>query len=323
MRRASRGTIWLDYADAGRKRKFLPNISAVAASGDYLWTASDEMRTVECLEPNGQGYRLHRQFKLDELFPGLPGAEKELEADVEALDVAHGRLWVCGSHSLTRRSRDKTDSDVDPKIRERPSRRLLGSVELSKDGGGLVAPGKALPYDGAGSLRAMLGSLSHIAPFMDLPSKENGLDIEGLVTFRRKVYVGMRGPVVDNIALVAAIGMTRDFAIDETGIFLHFVDLGGLGVRDMTRWGGGILILAGPVNGADSPFRLLQWTPRRTGKIQKPEKVQDLQPGADHPEGICALNRAGADGLIVFYDTKSDKRISGTRYRADWLKLPA
>jgi Protein of unknown function (DUF3616) len=323
MRRASRGTIWLEYTDAGRKRKFLPNISAVAAAGDYLWTASDEMRTVECLEPHGQGYRLHRQFKLDELFPGLPGAEEELEADVEALDVAHGRLWVCGSHSLTRRSRDKTDRVIDPRVRERPSRRLLGSVELSKDGSGLVAPGKALPYDGAGSLRAMLGSLSHIAPFMDLPSKENGLDIEGLVTFRRKVYIGMRGPVVDNIALVAAIGMTRNFIIDETGILLHFIDLGGLGVRDMARWGDGILILAGPVNGADSPFRLLQWTPRRTGKIQDPEKVQDLQPGADHPEGICALNRAGADGLIVLYDSKSGKRTAGTRYRADWLKLPA
>jgi len=104
MRRASRGTIWLDYADAGAKPKFLPNVSAVAPAGDYLWTASDEIRTVECLEPDGQGYRLRRQFKLDELFPGLPGAEKELEADVEALDVAHGRLWICGSHSLTRHS---------------------------------------------------------------------------------------------------------------------------------------------------------------------------------------------------------------------------
>jgi hypothetical protein len=48
-----------------------------------------------------------------------------------------------------------------------------------------------------------------------------------------------------------------------------------------------------------------------------------MQPGADHAEGICALTRAGANGLIVLYDTKSDKRISGTRYRADWLKLPA
>jgi hypothetical protein len=311
------------FADAGRKRKFLPNVSAVAAAGDYLWTASDEMRTVECLEPRGQGYRLHGQFKLDELFPGLPGAEKELEADVEALDVAHGRLWVSGSHSLTRRSRDKTEAVVDPRIRDRPSRRLLGSVELSKDGGAVVAPGKALPYDGAGNLRTTLGSISHIAPFMDLPSKENGLDIEGLAVFRRKIYVGMRGPVVDNVALVAAIELMPDFSVDATGVFLHFVDLGGLGVRDMTRWGGGVLILAGPVNGADSPFRLLQWMPRRTGRIQKPQKVLDLQPGADHPEGICAVTRAGANGLIVLYDTKSDKRISGTRYRADWLKLPA
>ena len=323
MRRTSRGTIWLEYADVGRKRKFLPNVSAVTVAGDYLWTASDEMRTIECLEPRGRGYRLHRQFKLDELFPGLPGGEKEREADVEALDVAHGRLWVCGSHSLTRRSRDKTQATVDPRIRERPSRRLLGSIELGKDGGGLVAPGKTLPYDGAGSLRAMLGSYAHIAPFMDLPSKENGLDIEGLVIFRRKIYVGMRGPVVDNVALVAAIGMTQDFGIDATGVFLHFVDLGGLGVRDMTRWGGGILILAGPVNGADGPFRLYQWLPRRTGKIQAPEKVQELPAGADHPEGICALVRAGADGLIILYDSKSDKRTSGTRYRADWLKLSA
>jgi len=132
MRRASRGIIWLNYADAGRKRKFLPNISAVAVAGDYLWTASDEMRTVECLEPHGRGYRLHGQFKLDDLFPGLPRAEKELEADVEALDVAHGRVWVCGSHSLTRRSRDKTEATVDPQIRERPSRRLLVASNSAK-----------------------------------------------------------------------------------------------------------------------------------------------------------------------------------------------
>jgi hypothetical protein len=43
------------------------------------------MRRVECLEPNAEGYRLHRQFKLDELFSGLSGAEKVLEADVGPL----------------------------------------------------------------------------------------------------------------------------------------------------------------------------------------------------------------------------------------------
>lgn len=282
------------------------------------------MRTVECLEPHGEGYRLHRQFKLDKLFPGLPGAQGDLEADVEALDVAHGRLWVCGSHSLTRRSRDKSDAHrVDPKIRKRPSRRLLGSVELAEDGSTVTGPGDAIPYRGVGSLRALLGADPHIAPFVDLPSKENGLDIEGMVIFRRKIYLAMRGPVVDNIALVAAMGMKPGFVVDQASLFLHFVDLGGLGVRDLTRWRDGILVLAGPVNGAHGPFKLLQWKPRGTAKIQTPDPVLDLPSGPDHHEGICGLQHEGADSLIILYDTKSDKRIRGTRCRADWIKLPA
>jgi Protein of unknown function (DUF3616) len=295
----------------------LPNVSAVAAAGSYLWTSSDEMRTVECLEPAREGYRLRRQFMLDELFPGLPGAEEAVEADVEALDVAHGRLWVCGSHSMARRSRSKNDPDrVDPRIRKRPSRALLGSIELSEDGGAVNSPGVALPYKGVSSLRARLGADPHIAPFMDLPSKENGLDIEGMAIFGRKIYLGMRGPVVDNIALVAANNFGPRFAIGD-GHFLHFIDLGGLGVRDLTRWANGILILAGPVNGANGPFKLLHWTPRRTLRIQKAEPVLDLSAGIDHPEGICALQRGR-----VMYDTKGDKRISGTRCRADWIRLP-
>lgn len=322
MKQASRATIWFDYADAGGKPKFLPNVSAVAAAGAYLWTASDEMRTVECVEPDGQGYQLRRQFQLDRLFPGLPGAKGELEADVEALDVAHGRLWICGSHALTRRSRSKNDADyVDPRIRKRPSRTLLGSIELSEDGGAVNALGEALPYAGVGSLRARLGADPHIAPFMDLPSKENGLDVEGMAILGRKIYLGMRGPVVDNIALVAAISIGPGFAIGD-GHFLHFVDLGGLGVRDLTRWGAGFLILAGPVNGADGPFKLLHWTPRRTSKIQKADAVRDLPAGIDHPEGICALQRGRKHGLVVLYDTKGDKRINGTRCRADWIGLP-
>jgi hypothetical protein len=50
--------------------------------------------------------------------------------------------------------------------------------------------------------------------------------------------------------------------------------------------------------------------------------VRDLPAGIDHPEGICALQRGRADGLVVLYDTKGDKRISGTRCRADWIRLP-
>jgi len=314
-------TVWLDYAAAGRKPKLLANLSAVAKAGDYLWTASDEMRTIECLAPEGGGYCLHAQYALDQLFPGLPGADDQLEADVEALEVANDRLWICGSHSLTRRSQSKTKSDrVDPKIRKRPSRRLLGSVGLAPGGDALAPPGTALPFKGAGSVRTVLGAHAHIAPFMQLPSKENGFDIEGLTVWRGKIFVGLRGPVVDNIAIIAAITVTSAFAIGA--VVLHFVDLGGLGVRDLARWQDTILILAGPVNSADGPFRLLQWQPQRSQKIQTPDCLMRFASGVDHPEGICPLQRERAEGVIVLYDTANKDRTNGTRYRADWIELP-
>lgn len=315
-------TVWLDYGAAGRKAKFLPNLSCVAADGAYLWTASDEMRTIECLAPARGGYRLHRQLALDDLFQGLPGAEEGDEADIEALDVADGKLWVCGSHSLTRRSRLKTKTNrVEAKINKRRSRRLIGALPLTEGGGAVGTPAQALPFRGSGSLRTVLGANAHLAPFMDLPSKENGFDIEGLAVVQGRIYVGLRGPVIENIAIIPEIGLGRGFSLAARGVSMHFVDLAGLGVRDMTRWRGGLLVLAGPVSSADGPFQLYHWHPRHTDIIQRPKKIHDFPDGVDHPEGICALRRGRVDGLLVLYDTVNLKRIAGTRYKAEWFKL--
>ena len=141
--------VWLDYGKASRKLKFLPNLSAAATAKGFLWTVSDEMRTVECLAPFRSGFRLHRQLSLDALFPGLPGADSAREADVEALEVANGRLWICGSHALTRRTPSVTTKVVvDAEIQKRPSRRLLGAVALSDDGGDVLAPGAGVAVQG-------------------------------------------------------------------------------------------------------------------------------------------------------------------------------
>ena len=117
----------------------------------------------------------------------------------------------------------------------------------------MSGPAQVLPFKGPGNLRTVLGNNPYIAPFMELPSKENGFDIEGLTIFRKKIYVGLRGPVVDNIAIIPAMEIGPNFTVSQTNLLLHFVNLGGLGVRDLTRWKDGILILAGPVSGADGP----------------------------------------------------------------------
>jgi hypothetical protein len=197
----------------------------------------------------------------------------------------------------------------------------LGAVPLSKDGGEISGPAVALPFKGEGSLRALLAANSYLAPFKNLPSKENGIDIEGFVAFRDKNYVGLRGPVVQNIAVIAEIGIGAGLKLNERSLFLHFVDLAGLGVRDLTRWQDRILILAGPVSSANGPFGLFSWKPQRTGKIQVPQKKQPLASGLDHPEGICPLRRGREQGLMVLYDTTNPQRTKGTRYRADWMKI--
>jgi uncharacterized protein DUF3616 len=227
--------LWLDYAAEGRRTKFLPNLSAVAVAGEYLWTASDEMRTIECLAPVPGGYHLQGKFELDALFPGLPGKEAGHEADIEALDVAEGRLWLSGSHALTRRAQGTTGRDrVDPKIRKRLSRRLLASVPLEDNGAAVVPPGYALPFKGPGSLRTLVGSDPYMAPFMDLPSKENGFDVEGLTVLRCKLYLGLRGPVIDSIAVILTMSMQTHGAFRPQQPVPHFLDL----VRSVTHVSG-------------------------------------------------------------------------------------
>jgi hypothetical protein len=252
-------SLWLDYAQAGEDPKLLGNLSGVAAAGNFLWTVSDEGRTLECLAPSPRGFRLHRQVTLDTVFPALPGRRKHDEADLESLDAYDGQLWSCGSHCHVRREprRKKNNSPpvekvrasraLDSRIRRRPSRRLLGALRLDPSGDLGEECGQALPYTGRGSLRRHLARNAYIKPFAALPSKENGIDIEGMVVFRRRVLLGLRGPVIDSIAVVAEIAISPSFSIAKPHA-THFVDLRGLGTRDLTRWKDRVLILAGPVS---------------------------------------------------------------------------
>jgi hypothetical protein len=309
--------VWLDYSGAKGRRKLLQNLSAVVWADPYLWTASDEGRTVECLAPHRGGFRLHRQIPLDDIFTALPGRAKQDEVDIESLAMADGRLWICGSHCIVRRQTKKTGSDhVDPDFRVRKSRRLLGSMRAGEVLDGGAAAASSLPFSGKGSLRRLLAQDRYLAPFIDLPGKENGLDIEGLVVHDGRLWLGLRGPLVDSIAIVVELPFEVDGQLDLGRAERHFLQLDGLGVRDLTRRGDKILVLAGPVSATPGPFRLYAWTPRHAETIQQPRLVHQWPDGSDAPEGICCKD----DGLLVVYDVGSSQaRIRGNRFRADLL----
>ena len=290
----------------------LSNLSGVVADGDLLWLVSDEGRSVHCLTAEGDGYIFHRHYRLDDIIDGIPGKKSEDEVDLESVDLFDDKLWLCGSHCRVRKNPERIGR-LNHRIRSRPSRRLLSAVPLAAD---RLPDGPALsvPGSGKGSLRRILGAASHLEPFIDLPSKENGLDIEGLVCFDGAVFLGLRGPVLDGIAVSVRLELSKKFRAKDSE--LNFLDLGGLAIRDLTRHGEGLLVLAGPTGDTTGPYRLYRWSPRSTKDIQRPDLVFSWPATRGKPEGICPDPRI-EDALIVVYDAPN--RIKGNAFLADRL----
>jgi len=335
----------LDYGEVGEHDELLISLSAVSEANGFLWTASDEGRTLECLEPDGaHGYSLKKQHRLDDVFPlpplpneREPGKSKRPEADIESISVCGGFLWICGSHRDVRVKPNGKAASPSGKLDQQPSRCLLGRIKLADDGGDLEPKVDQLPFEGPGSLRDLLMRSDHLKPFLGIPSKENGLDIEGIsATESGAVFLGLRGPVIGGRAVILEAKVGEIFT-PHVSLATHFFDLDGLGVRDLTHHGANILILAGPVGGLDGPFRIYRWRPGSTGLVETAEPLYQwpikvngrtawsecrrVVMQGEHPEGFCWFRRHRHRGLLVFYDNPDEHhRIKRhRRYLADWI----
>ncbi|WP_328807713.1 DUF3616 domain-containing protein [Nonomuraea antri] len=304
----------LRFDRASRDAGTHTNLSALRSDGAGLWVAGDETATIEHLAWSGDHYGSQRTFALADYVP-LPAGPRD-EADIEGLARADGHLWAIGSHSLKRRK-------VKPKSPERAADRLA-TVVREENRFILVrlpldpvtdAPAKGQIMSGRNNLAAELEHDRHLAPFLALPGKDNGLDVEGIAVLGERVYLGLRGPVLRGWAVVleirpeeAGYGRLRLGAPYRK----HFLDLGGLGVRDLCPMGGDLLLLTGPTMDLDGPVRVLRWRVRRDAEIVPADELETVVElpygvGCDHPEGLAVL----ADGrLMVVYDSPSPARIT-------------
>jgi hypothetical protein len=197
-------------------------------------------------------------------------------------------------------------------------------VQESDGGGGRRTA--ALLDGGVGGLADVLSSDEHLAPFVAIPSKDNGLDVESIVSLDDVVLIGFRRPVFRSWAVVLGVrleevpGRPDRLALSSQGrrYRQHFLQLDGLGVRDMCRVGDDVIVLAGPTPDVDGPVRLYRWTDaardRGAGLVRR-EEVPFLQKlshgrgktrGRDHPEGITLLRDGGHDAVLVVHDSPSN-----------------
>ncbi|MGH3789134.1 MAG: DUF3616 domain-containing protein [Pseudonocardiaceae bacterium] len=306
------------------------NLSAVRPDAAYLWIAGDETATVERFTADGTGYGQHTTFRLADIL-ALPGGPED-EVDVEGL-ARHGPyLWAIGSHS-SRRKRIKAKHDGDKAARrlaevtDEPSRRIVARLAIANGPDGLPAIVRESP---AGHTSALLpggitGTLAvdeHLAPFLAIPGKDNGFDIEGVAVHGESLYLGLRGPVLRGWAVVITLlprgseDVLELAPLDDRGTIYrkHFLDLDGLGVRDLCPDGDDLLVLAGPSMDLDGPVRVYRWRGALDGGapriVRAPALSRELDlpfgDGDDHAEGIGLLE---GRRLLVVYDSPSPARL--------------
>jgi hypothetical protein len=332
------------------------SLSAVALRGRSLFLATDEGTVIDRLTAVDAGrFAEPRLFPLLELLdlPNRTGEDDEI--DIEGIDVDGDRLWLVGSHTWTR-GKPKDDPIADlAKVKPNPNRGVLACLPLLPAGDGIwslpEAGGASCP-PGAGIARLRIGKKRstlekalkkdrHLEPFIGLPAKENGFDIEGIAVHGRRIFLGLRGPVLRGIALVLEIevedGEPGELVLKPIGpdgcrYRKHFLALGGNGVRDLYRDGADLLILAGPTGDIDGRCAIWRWRdalavaedsfteggPRLERLLRIPVGNDD-----DHPEGFALLDEHGRRELLVVYDSPAKARCEGKgAVHADVFELP-
>lgn len=206
---------------------------------------------------------------------------KNCRADIEGLAVLGNDVFVTPSFAFGRKKPEGKPAfdrgDIYKKCAIQKSVLRLGAIGAEKS----ITPPKVVL-----DIEATVKPLGVLAPFLGVPAKENGFDIEGLAVTPDRIYLGLRGPVLDPGLAIILVAERKPKPKPE----LRYVDLGGLGIRDIAAVGEeGFLLIAGPVGRGDGRFVLYSWTGR------------DGFPGAsDKPVAtpLCTLD-SGAEGVAV------------------------
>ncbi|MEM9771466.1 MAG: DUF3616 domain-containing protein [Cyanobacteria bacterium P01_D01_bin.73] len=324
----------------------LGELSAMALTPDgSLWVGSDELHTLERLQPiSPMHYGKHRSCELPKKFLPLPDPEGEI--DFEGFNYSDGYLWFVGSHSQKRkRPKGKGEKDLKrlTQIIKEPNRYALGRVAISSKGEISEKGSAILPFGDAdnnwkgNALMTALAKDPHMGGYIyqPIPSKENGLDIEGLAVRGDRIFLGLRGPVLRGYAVVIELHFedTKEGDINllpAAGKHLyrkHILNLRGQGIRDLCWHGDDLVILAGPTMAADGYADVLRWrSPLGEKDSEKADFIYELDGdrlqsmmtlpmarGCDKAEGITLGQCWQEPCLWIVYDGPGPQRFIGDR----------
>ncbi len=322
-------------------------ISSCLITKDNLWVSYDEDAGLERLTLKKSGnkkikFSKHKHYEIAEFFD-LPG---DTEMDMEALAYAEPYLWFCGSMSLKRDS-PAADDDVEEQLKALetisldenrfslgciPCIEKNGTFELHKEYEFLGHTITAKMMRGGTKSSELHNALlldEHLADYMRIPSKDNGFDIEGLAVEGDRIFIGLRGPVLNGYAVILEI--TCD-SINNELIMLqregedklyrkHFIDLAGMGIRELNiDKRGDLYLLAGPTMDLDGTIAVYKieggLTNAYASVVHEPKRLFDaargreLEHGVDKAEGMAFISEKE---VLITYDNPHKNRLKGKR----------
>ena len=266
------------------------DISAIGKIGELLIIGADEGNQIQVLRPTKKGVKYKVWTTID-----LPINEQQGdEVDTEAIAVEGNQIYVTGSHSISRKKVGKKFSYEKNLKRiattqEDANRKWIYSFTLNPE------TGKPKSKIAQASLTKIIKQDPILSRFSKIPSKENGIDIEGLALKKNQLYFGFRGPVLrGNFVPVIRAKYTEL----STPVYQKlFLNLNGNGVRDLVAIEEGFLVLSGPMGDGNTPYQLYLWNGQDMlpGVKNTDKHLKYLgsfkTPNGAKPEGITVLSR--------------------------------
>ncbi|MBE3640330.1 DUF3616 domain-containing protein [Mangrovicoccus algicola] len=331
---APEGRVRLQFDPSAHSEQVHRDISTVTRHGEVLFLSCDETAGIERLVPVSGGWGGHAHLALGD-FLDLPGGA-DGEMDIEGLAVDGDWLWFAGSQSLKRGKPDAEDPpgkrlDSMARIKWDVNRQVIGRVPLERREDGVWPVGQDGPRRAAmlkpakrGRLRKWLAGDPHLDAFLDIPSKDNGLDAEGLAARGDRLWLGLRGPVLRGHTVILEMRMkeTGDGWLkprkleDGRRYIKHLLPLGGHGVRDLALDGDDILVLTGTpldAGGRSAVWRWRDGTRVREGGVRPASEVAlaralPYRGNTDNPEGLVRWDDAR---WLITHDSPAAHRLGG------------
>ncbi len=274
------------------------NISGIVVTADFMALATDEGHQIQLFKrlntkPGQHMWQADQMIPLDKSIAAL-----NTELDIEGLAWQTPYLYAIGSHSV-KRAKLKDNKSAKQNLKRlqtvtlEPTRQQLFRIELDEHF-------KAVAVESI-SLAEELQNHPTLGLFAGIPSKENGVDIEGLaIDAKGRLLVGLRGPVLrGNIATVLRLKLhKKKFKIKSVKTL--YLPLAGRGIRGISEMGSDFLLLTGAVGDQALSYQVYRWNgedalPSESASKTTLRYLCDIPPMAGKPEGIQVLQKTATN----------------------------